>query len=121
RLGIAGGCRHTCSVPTRRSSDRVAEYELAVQTAFREVADGLAGRRHLAEQVAAQERATEAQRRLAELARRRYEAGVVSFLEVLDAERNLFDAEQALLEVRRAEAANLIALYVALGGSIGED
>lgn len=81
----------------------------------------MAGRRYLAEQVDAQERATEAQRSLAELARRRYEAGVVSYLEVLDAERNLFAAEQALLQVRRAEEANLIALYVALGGGFEED
>nr|MBO2515019.1 RND transporter [Gammaproteobacteria bacterium] len=116
-----GRRRANVTIAEARERVAVAEYELAIQTAFREVADGLAGRRYLAEQVAAQERATEAQRRLAELARRRYEAGVVSFLEVLDAERNLFDAEQALLEVRRAEAANLIALYVALGGSIGED
>lgn len=116
-----GRRRANVTIAEAREHAAVAEYELAIQTAFREVADGLAGRRHLAEQVAAQERATAAQRRLAELARRRYEAGVVSFLEVLDAERNLFDAEQALLQVRRAEAANLIALYVALGGSIGED
>src|SRR5690606_41595896 len=77
--------------------------------------------RSLAEQVDAQQRATEAQRELAELARTRYQAGVVSYLEVLDAERNLFDAEQALLQVRRAEAANLIALYVALGGGTASD
>ena len=116
-----GRRRGNVTIAEAREHVAVAEYELAIQTAFREVADGLAGRRYLAEQVAAQERATRAQRRLADLARRRYEAGVVSFLEVLDAERNLFDAEQALLQVRRAEAANLIALYVALGGAIDED
>src|SRR5690606_20657763 len=64
---------------------------------------------------------TEAQRELAELARRRYAAGVVSYLEVPDAERNLFAAEQALLTIRRIEAANLIALYVALGGGLGTE
>ena len=76
----------------------------------------LAGRRFLSEQVRAQERATTAQRQLAELARRRYNEGVVSYIEVLDAERNLFAAEQALLQVRRSEVSNLVSLYIALGG-----
>ena len=58
-----------------------------------------------------------AQRRLAELAHKRYSEGVVRYLEVLDAERSLFAAEQALLQVRRIEAGNHIALYIALGGS----
>lgn len=116
-----GRRRGNVTVAEAREHIAVADYERTIQTAFREVADALAGRRYLAEQVEAQERATGAQRSLADLARRRYEAGVVSYLEVLDAERNLFAAEQALLQVRRAEEANLIALYVALGGGIGED
>ena len=58
----------------------------------------------------------DAKRRLAELARTRYREGVVGYLEVLDAERSLFSAEQALLQVRRAEVANLVSLFVALGG-----
>ena len=49
-------------------------------------------------------------------AARRYNEGVVSYIEVLDAERNLFSAEQALLQVRRAEVSNLVTLYIALGG-----
>lgn len=98
----------------------IADYERTIQTAFREVSDALAGRRFLAEQVAAQERATLAQRRLAELARKRYNEGVVRYLEVLDAERGLFAAEQALLQLRRAEVDNLVTLYVALGGGVLE-
>jgi outer membrane protein, multidrug efflux system len=94
----------------------IASYERAIQIAFREVADALAGRRYLAEQVAAQERGTRAQREIAELARIRYREGVVRYLEVLDAERNLFFSEQALLQLRRAQADNLVDLYVALGG-----
>ena len=57
-----------------------------------------------------------AQRQIAALARTRYIEGVVNYLEVLDAERNLFAAEQQLLRLRRANAENLVALYVALGG-----
>ena len=116
-----GRRRANVTIAEAREHEAIADYERTIQTAFREVADALAGRRYLAEQVDAQQRATEAQRELAELARTRYQAGVVSFLEVLDAERNLFDAEQALLQVRRAEAANLIALYVALGGGTASD
>jgi multidrug efflux system outer membrane protein len=113
-----GRRRANLNVAHAREHIAVANYERTIQTAFREVADALAGRRYLAEQVAAQERATVAQRRLAELARTRYREGVVSHLEVLDAERNLFAAEQALLQVRRAEVASLVALYVALGGGL---
>ena len=106
------------SVAEAREDIAVATYEKTVQTAFREVADALAGRRYLADQVAAQERAAAAQRRLAELARSRYLNGVAQYIEVLDAERNLFSAEQALIQLRRAELANLVTLYVALGGGL---
>ena len=50
------------------------------------------------------------------LAHIRYREGVVNYLEVLDAERNLFTADQALIQVRRSELGNLVSLYVALGG-----
>lgn len=108
------------TVARAREDIAVANYEKAVQGAFREVSDALAGRRHLAEQVAAQQRGTEAQRRIADLARVRYREGVANYLEVLDAERNLFSAEQALLQLRRQEADNLVGLYVALGGGTFE-
>lgn len=113
-----GRRRGNLTVAQARGNIAIANYELAIQTGFREVADALAGRRYLADQVAAQERATLAQRRLAQLARTRYREGVESYLAVLDAERSLFAAEQALLQVRRAEAANLVTLYVALGGGV---
>jgi len=115
-----GKNRANLSVARAREDIAVATYERTIQNAFREVSDGLAGRQYLAEQVAAQERATEAQRAIAELARERYNEGVVGYLEVLDAERNLFAAEQALLQLRRAQAENLISLYVTLGGGLIE-
>jgi multidrug efflux system outer membrane protein len=98
----------------------IADYERTVQVAFQEVSNALAGRRFLADQVAAQERGTLAQRQIAALARTRYLEGVVSYIEVLDAERNLFAAEQTLLQLRRAQVENLVALYVALGGGTVE-
>ncbi|HYC62760.1 MAG TPA: efflux transporter outer membrane subunit [Thermoanaerobaculia bacterium] len=108
------------TVAQANESIATASYERTIQTAFREVADALAGRRYLAEQVAAQERGTRAQREIAALARTRYLEGVVGYLEVLDAERNLFGAEQALLQLRRAQADNLVSLYIALGGGSTE-
>jgi multidrug efflux system outer membrane protein len=96
----------------------IADYEHTVQVAFQEVSNALAGRRFLADQVAAQERGTVAQRQIAALARTRYLEGVVSYIEVLDAERNLFAAEQALIQLRRAQVDNLVALYIALGGGV---
>jgi outer membrane protein, multidrug efflux system len=99
-----------------RQDELVANYDTAVQNAFREVSDALAGRRYLAEQVETVVRGVEAQERIARLARLRYREGVANYLEVLDAERNLFTARQGLLEARRLQLQNLGTLYVALGG-----
>lgn len=103
-----------------RSDIQVANYERTVQTAFREVADALAARRFLAEQLAAQQRALAAQRDRAELASLRYRNGVAGYIEVLDAERELFAAEQVVVQTRRQQLSNAVALYVALGGGLRE-
>lgn len=103
-------------VAKAREVIQVATYERTVQGAFREVADALAGRRYYAEEVASQTRGVEATRHSARLARLRYQEGITSYLEVLDAERNLFSAQQALIQLQRAQADNLVALYIALGG-----
>lgn len=111
-----GRLRGNLQVADARERIALAEYERNIQQAFREVADGLAGRRLLAEQVASQERAVVAQREISELAELRYQEGVASYLEVLDAARSAFAAEQGLVQLRRFEAENLVALYLALGG-----
>lgn len=100
--------------------EEVANYDLTVQNAFREVSDALAGRRWLAEQVETLERAVEAQERIARLAELRYREGVADYLEVLDAERNLFSARQNLLATRRAFRQNGVTLFVSLGGGLTE-
>ncbi len=107
-------------VAKARQNIAVSTYEKTVQEAFREVADALAARRYLADQVEAQQRALTAQRSSAELAQLRYQNGVANYLEVLDAERNLFDAEQSLVATRRSQLDNLVTLYVALGGGLAE-
>lgn len=99
-----------------RADELVAAYQRAVQGAFQEVADALAARRYLAEQIDAVSRTVDAQRRLARTARLRYDNGISIYLEVLDAERNLFSAEQQLLALRATELQNSVSLYVALGG-----
>lgn len=98
----------------------VAQYEKAVQAAFREVADALAGRATLTEQLRAQEAqaAAEAERlRLVEL---RYANGASNSLERLDAQRASFAAQQAVLQVRLARALNGVQLYKALGGGAAD-
>ena len=110
--------RGNSDVAKAQSRIALAEYERTIQNAFKDVTDALAGRRYLAEQVAAQERTTVAQRAIATLALARYREGVASYLEVLDAERNLFQSEQQLLRLRRTNAENLVALYIALGGGV---
>ncbi|HEY2622105.1 MAG TPA: TolC family protein, partial [Dyella sp.] len=99
-----------------RRDELVATYQRAVQTAFSEVSDALIGRQRYKEQIAAQEQAVEAQRRLAETAELRYQNGISIYLEVVDARRNLFSAEQQLIQLRATALQNGVTLYVALGG-----
>ncbi|MYM90786.1 efflux transporter outer membrane subunit [Rugamonas sp. FT82W] len=101
-----------------RKSAAVVEYEKAVQTAFREVADGLAGRATYGRQLEAQSRVVGSAERRLELSRLRYDAGQDSRLELLDAQRLLYAAQQTQLELRRNEFGNAVALYKALGGGL---
>jgi len=94
----------------------VTSYERAVQEAFRDVADALAARQWLAEQVDALRANVAAQSERARLAQLRYEHGAAPFLEVLDAERDLLTAQQQLVQTRRALLSSRVALYAALGG-----
>jgi len=103
-----------------QADELVAAYQRAAQGAFREVADALVARRQYAEQIEAQVRTVQAQRRLARVARLRYDNGLSIYLEVLDAERNLFSAEQQLLALRSAQLQSEVSLYVALGGGLKE-
>jgi len=94
----------------------VAQYEKAIQTAFREVADALAGRATLGEQLRAQTAQTNAAQISFNLADLRYRNGAASYLDVLDAQRSLFSAQQALVQVQALQAQNLMTLYKVLGG-----
>ena len=94
----------------------VAEYEKAIQQAFREVADLLAARAQLAAQLAAIDAAAKTQAERLKLADARYRAGIASYLEVLDAQRESFAARQNAVQTRRALLASAAQLYKALGG-----
>jgi len=94
----------------------VAQYEKAIQTAFREVADALAGRATLGEQLRAQQAQAAALQQTAKLADLRYRNGASSYLDLLDAQRSLFAAQQAAVQVQAAQAQNLVTLYKVLGG-----
>jgi outer membrane protein TolC len=92
------------------------EYEKAIQGAFREARDGLAARSLLAQRIKAQRLYLAAQRRVLELAMNRYQSGAVSYLEVLEAQRDVFEAEMTLLDLARERLFNDLSLYLALGG-----
>ena len=99
-----------------RKDIQVARYEQAIQVAFREVADGLEARARLDEQVAAQTRRVEAEQRRYDISELRYRKGVDSYLTVLTAQRDLYGAQQQLIQTRLGRLANGIGLYRALGG-----
>ncbi len=94
----------------------VAQYEKAIQTAFREVADGLAQKETIDEQVAAQQSLMDATSESYKLSQARFDKGVDSYLTVLDSQRSLYGAQQNLISVRLTRLANLVTLYKALGG-----
>jgi multidrug efflux system outer membrane protein len=114
----AGRTRGSLDVANAREGIATAAYERTIQNAFREVSDGLAGRRWLVERLASQQREVAAQRARADLATLRYRNGVANYLEVLDAQRELFAAEQQALLTRREQLTNAVTLYVALGGGL---
>ncbi|MEO5917389.1 MAG: efflux transporter outer membrane subunit [Luteolibacter sp.] len=94
----------------------IANYEKAIQTGFREVADSLAARSGLAERITATEGLVAAQQKRTNLATARFEKGVDSYFEVLTATLDLFDARQSLIRLRLAREINAVNLYKALGG-----
>jgi outer membrane protein, multidrug efflux system len=94
----------------------VTQYEQAIQSAFREVADALAVRGTVDQQVAAQQSLVNASAETYRLATSRYDKGIDSYLGVLDAQRSLFAAQQVLVFLRLEKLANQVTLYAVLGG-----
>ena len=94
----------------------IAQYQKAIQAAFREVADGLAGRGTYDDQVAALERFTATQQRRVDLSEMRFRNGVDNYLSVLTAQTDLYNGQLNLVSVRLQRLTNLVDLYRALGG-----
>ena len=94
----------------------LAQYQKAVQTAFRDVADALARRGSMKDQLAAQAALEAAASQSYDLAVARYKEGVDPYLTTLDAQRTLYSARRALAEAQLAATQNLVALYQSLGG-----
>jgi NodT family efflux transporter outer membrane factor (OMF) lipoprotein len=119
-LPIFDGGRRSANLDVSyvRRDMRIAEYEKAIQTAFREVSDALSTRHWLSQQLEVQLVARGAQTERARLAQMRYDNGSAAYLEVLDAQRDLLDVEQQVVQTRRALLASQIAMYSALGGGL---
>lgn len=111
-----GRLKGQLAVAQVRTDLAVAQYERTIQAAFRDVADALAAGRWLGDQAEALRATLALQGERARLARLRYENGSAAYLEVLDAERERFGAEQQLVQLRRQQLSARVALYRALGG-----
>jgi multidrug efflux system outer membrane protein len=114
----AGANRGSLALARAQRAAAVATYEKAIQTAFREVADALAQRGTIDDELAAQIALTEANRRYLMLAEARYQRGADTYLNVLIAQRSLYAAQQTLVGTRLAKSTNLVTLYGALGGGL---
>jgi outer membrane protein, multidrug efflux system len=119
---FAGGANVANLQATKFARDTaVAQYEKAIQTAFREVADALVARGTLDEQLAAQQALVTASAVAYRLADMRYRGGVDSYLNALVAQVSLYSAQQQLQTVRLLRLQNLVTLYKALGGGLREN
>lgn len=112
-----GSSRNAVEVAEINRQIEFASYEQTVQTAFREVADALAVRSQIDTQVQAQTRLVDAYQRSLALTEQRYQAGSANALSVLDAQRSLYAAQQALISLRLTEQGNRMTIYKVLGGA----
>jgi multidrug efflux system outer membrane protein len=94
----------------------LVNYEKAIQTAFREVADALAVQGTIDERLAAQQSLVEATSETYRLSDMRYAKGIDNYLSVLDAHRSLYAAQQERVLLEREKLANQVRLYAVLGG-----
>jgi multidrug efflux system outer membrane protein len=112
----AGANRAALDATKLQNDIDIANYQNTIQTAFREVADGLAARGTYDDQVASLQRYVVSQQRFLELAQMRYKQGVDPYLNVLTAQTSYYTARQALVSAQMARLAGLVDLYRALGG-----
>lgn len=111
-----GATRGRLEVSKVEKQIEIANYEKAIQTAFREVADALAVRAILDDKLKAQERLLSSQQKRFDLTMARYNQGVDDYVDVQLAQRDLYAAQQNLVQYQAARLLNAIALYRSLGG-----
>jgi len=112
----AGRTRANVRLSESVERELVVNYQRTIYRALREVSDALAGYHKTGEQRAQQERLVATQRDAARLSTDRYQGGLDSYLQVLDAQRSLFRSELDLAALQREELASIVELYRALGG-----
>jgi NodT family efflux transporter outer membrane factor (OMF) lipoprotein len=117
-LFTGGRNRANLDLAEIRRDKAVAAYELAIQTAFKEAADALGNRENLKALMDAARSRLATQRRVLSLAETRYMGGSSSYLEVLDAQRSVFEAEMDFLDARKGYLSSSVSLYAALGGGL---
>jgi multidrug efflux system outer membrane protein len=112
----AGKLQANLDVATLQKDINVAQYEKAIQTAFSEVANGLAARGTYSDEVASLERVTAAEQRTLDLSQLQFRNGVASYLTVLTAQTGLYGSQLTLVSTRLARLTSLVDLYRYLGG-----
>jgi NodT family efflux transporter outer membrane factor (OMF) lipoprotein len=112
----AGAIRAEVHLTETQKQEAIEAYEKAIQNAFREVSDSLIGYRQNVEQRAQEELLVNALQESVRLSQLRYQGGLDSYLQVLDAQRNLFQGQLTLAQLRREELLSVVQLYRALGG-----
>jgi multidrug efflux system outer membrane protein len=119
-MPIFAGGANLANLDYAKAEDRiaVAQYEKAIQSAFREVSDALAQRGTIAERLRAQRAQVAAAAQSLKLASALYTRGSDSYLDVLTAQRTLYGAQQSLISVQLIESSNVVTLYKVLGGSL---
>lgn len=115
-----GRARAQVEASEARQKQAYIAYEQTVRVAFKEIMDALTGYRKNGERLEAQEARVKTLQRSAQLAHRRFDEGISNYIDVLDAERNLYQVETARVETRRARLQSSVDLYKALGGGSHE-
>jgi multidrug efflux system outer membrane protein len=117
----AGQNKANLDVATLNKRIEIADYEKAIQTAFREVSDALIAKKYLDEQLEGQQQLVQAEQSRYDLSNARYRNGADSYLTVLSAQQDLYSAQQNLVALRFSRLSNLVSLYQALGGGWQEN
>lgn len=112
----AGRNRANLDMAKANRDIEVARYEKSIQSAFREVSDALAQRDTLGRQLQAQQALVDATADSYRLSQARFERGIDSYLQALDAQRSLYSAQQTLINTQLSRFTNLVTFYKAMGG-----